>query len=53
MLTDPRPLRRSLPPVRCSNLTERPNQEIAPQHLGQAIGPNVLATLAKRTGLPR
>jgi uncharacterized protein YidB (DUF937 family) len=30
-----------------------PNQEIAPQHLEQAIGPDVLATLAQRTGLPR
>jgi uncharacterized protein YidB (DUF937 family) len=30
-----------------------PNQEIAPQHLEQAIGPDVLATLTQRTGLSR
>ena len=28
-----------------------PNHEIAPAHLEQAIGPDVLATLAKQTGL--
>jgi uncharacterized protein YidB (DUF937 family) len=30
-----------------------PNQELAPQHLEQAIGPDVLATLTQRTGLSR
>jgi uncharacterized protein YidB (DUF937 family) len=30
-----------------------PNQELAPQQLEQAIGPDVLATLAQRTGLSR
>jgi uncharacterized protein YidB (DUF937 family) len=30
-----------------------PNQEIAPPHLEQAIGPDVLATLSQRTGLSR
>lgn len=30
-----------------------PNQEIAPPHLEQAIGPDVLATLTQRTGLSR
>ena len=30
-----------------------PNQEISPQHLEQAIGPDVLATLTQRTGLSR
>lgn len=30
-----------------------PNQEIAPHHLEQAIGPDVLATLTQRTGLSR
>jgi uncharacterized protein YidB (DUF937 family) len=30
-----------------------PNQEIAPQHLEQAIGPDVLTTLTQRTGLSR
>lgn len=29
------------------------NQEIAPHHLEQAIGPDVLATLTQRTGLSR
>lgn len=30
-----------------------PNKEIAPQQLGQAIGPDVLATLSQQTGLPQ
>ncbi|MEE7484017.1 YidB family protein [Methylobacterium oryzae] len=30
-----------------------PNQDIAPQHLEQAIGPDVLAALTQRTGLSR
>ncbi|NEU11749.1 DUF937 domain-containing protein [Methylobacterium sp. BTF04] len=30
-----------------------PNKEIAPQHLEQAIGPDVLATLTQQTGLSR
>ena len=30
-----------------------PNQEIAPNHLEEAIGPDVLDTLAQRTGLSR
>ena len=30
-----------------------PNREIAPAHLEQAIGPDVLATLSKQTGLSR
>ncbi|XYD12355.1 YidB family protein (plasmid) [Methylobacterium sp. NMS12] len=30
-----------------------PNQEIAPHHLEQAIGPDVLAALTQRTGLSR
>jgi uncharacterized protein YidB (DUF937 family) len=30
-----------------------PNQEIAPPHLEQAIGPDVLATLSQQTGLSR
>ena len=30
-----------------------PNQELPPQHLEQAIGPDVLATLTQRTGLSR
>ncbi len=34
-------------------VNQGPNQEIAPQHLEQAIGPDVLATLAQRTGLSR
>ena len=34
-------------------VNQGPNQEIAPQHLEQAIGPDVLATLTQRTGLSR
>lgn len=34
-------------------VNQGPNQEIAPQHLEQALGPDVLATLAQRTGLSR
>ncbi len=34
-------------------VNQGPNQEIAPQHLEQAIGSDVLATLAQRTGLSR
>ena len=34
-------------------VNQGPNQEIAPQHLERAIGPDVLATLAQRTGLSR
>ncbi|MET7244884.1 YidB family protein [Methylobacterium sp. EM32] len=34
-------------------VAQGPNQEIAPQHLEQAIGPDVLATLTQRTGLSR
>ena len=30
-----------------------PNRDIAPAHLEQAIGPDVLATLSKQTGLSR
>jgi uncharacterized protein YidB (DUF937 family) len=30
-----------------------PNQELAPNHLEQAIGPDVLSTLTQRTGLSR
>ncbi len=30
-----------------------PNREVAPQHLEQAIGPDVLATLSQQTGLSR
>lgn len=34
-------------------VAQGPNQEITPQHLEQAIGPDVLATLTQRTGLSR
>lgn len=34
-------------------VSQGPNQEIAPQHLEQAIGPDVLSTLTQRTGLSR
>ncbi len=34
-------------------INQGPNQEIAPQHLEQAIGPDVLAALTQRTGLSR
>jgi uncharacterized protein YidB (DUF937 family) len=34
-------------------VNQGPNQEIAPQQLEQAIGPDVLSTLARRTGLSR
>jgi uncharacterized protein YidB (DUF937 family) len=34
-------------------VNQGPNQEIAPKHLEQAIGPDVLATLTQRTGLSR
>jgi uncharacterized protein YidB (DUF937 family) len=34
-------------------VNQGPNQEIPPQHLEQAIGPDVLATLTQRTGLSR
>jgi len=34
-------------------VNQGPNQEIAPHHLEQAIGPDVLATLTQRTGLSR
>ena len=34
-------------------VAQGPNQAIAPQQLEQAIGPDVLATLAQRTGLTR
>lgn len=34
-------------------VNQGPNQDIAPQHLEQAIGPDVLATLTQRTGLSR
>ncbi|TNC08028.1 DUF937 domain-containing protein [Methylobacterium terricola] len=34
-------------------VNQGPNQEIAPQHLEQAIGPDVPATLTQRTGLSR
>ena len=40
-------------PVAQSWVNQGPNQEIAPQHLEQAIGPDVLATLTQRTGLSR
>lgn len=36
-----------------SRINQGPNQEIAPPHLTQAIGPDVLATLTQRTGLSR
>jgi uncharacterized protein YidB (DUF937 family) len=34
-------------------VNQGPNQEIAPQQLEQAIGPDVLSALAQRTGLSR
>lgn len=34
-------------------INQGPNQEIAPQSLEQAIGPDVIATLTQRTGLSR
>ncbi|KQU15965.1 hypothetical protein ASG63_11200 [Methylobacterium sp. Leaf94] len=34
-------------------VAQGPNQDIAPQHLERAIGPDVLATLTQRTGLSR
>jgi uncharacterized protein YidB (DUF937 family) len=34
-------------------INQGPNQEIVPQHLEQAIGPDVLAALTQRTGLSR
>jgi uncharacterized protein YidB (DUF937 family) len=34
-------------------VNQGPNQEIAPHHLEQAIGPDVLAALTQRTGLSR
>lgn len=34
-------------------INQGPNQELAPQHLEQAIGPDVLAALTQRTGLSR
>lgn len=34
-------------------IAQGPNQELPPQHLEQAIGPDVLATLTQRTGLSR
>ena len=34
-------------------INQGPNQEIAPHHLEQAIGPDVLAALTQRTGLSR
>ncbi|WP_407529703.1 YidB family protein [Methylobacterium oryzisoli] len=40
-------------PVAQSWVSQGPNQEIAPQQLEQAIGPDVLAALAQRTGLSR
>ena len=40
-------------PVAQSWVNQGPNQEIAPHHLEQAIGPDVLATLTQRTGLSR
>ncbi|MGA4555169.1 YidB family protein [Methylorubrum aminovorans] len=40
-------------PAAQSWVNHGPNQEIAPQHLEQAIGPDVLATLTQRTGLSR
>ena len=33
-------------------VSQGPNQDLAPQHLEQAIGPDVLAALAQKTGLP-
>lgn len=40
-------------PAAQSWVNQGPNQEIAPHHLEQAIGPDVLATLTQRTGLSR
>ena len=34
-------------------VNQGPNQEIAPQHLEHAIGPDVMAALTQRTGLSR
>ena len=34
-------------------VAQGPNQELPPQHLEQAIGPDVLAALTQRTGLSR
>ncbi|GJD57944.1 YidB family protein [Methylobacterium dankookense] len=34
-------------------VNQGPNQELPPQHLEQAIGPDVLTTLTQRTGLSR
>ena len=34
-------------------VNQGPNQEIAPQNLEKAIGPDILATLAQQTGLTR
>lgn len=34
-------------------VNQGPNQEIAPQNLEKAIGPDILATLAQQTGLSR
>lgn len=34
-------------------VNQGPNREIAPAHLEQAIGPDVLATLSRQTGLSR
>jgi uncharacterized protein YidB (DUF937 family) len=40
-------------PAAQSWVNHGPNQEIAPHHVEQAIGPDVLATLTQRTGLSR
>ncbi|ACL62946.1 YidB family protein [Methylobacterium nodulans] len=40
-------------PIAQSWVNHGPNQEISPQQLEQAIGPDVLATLSQRTGLSR
>ncbi|MEE7475135.1 YidB family protein [Methylobacterium hispanicum] len=40
-------------PAAQSWVAQGPNQELPPQHLEQAIGPDVLATLTQRTGLSR
>ncbi len=40
-------------PVAQSWVNAGPNQAIAPQHLEQAIGPDVLSTLTQKTGLSR
>ncbi|GJD91006.1 MULTISPECIES: YidB family protein [Methylobacterium] len=40
-------------PTAQSWVAQGPNQELPPQHLEQAIGPDVLATLTQRTGLSR